>query len=229
MTTADPAGELPVSPRSTLKRKRERGSHRRTTVEAVLDEGLVCHVGIAVDGATFVEPMAYARIGGVLYLNGARANRLLRSVADGADVCVTVTLVDGLVLARSAFHHSMNYRSVMLFGTATEVTEDDEKRAAVSALLEHLVAGRSQDARPPTPAELRATLIVRLPITDGSAKARTDGPVDDEEDLDLGVWAGVLPVWASTGPAVPAADLDDGVPVPEYVSRWRPDRARPSA
>jgi uncharacterized protein len=134
-----------------------------------------------------------------------------------------------VVLARSAFHHSMNYRSVMLFGTATEVTDGDEQRAAVRALLDHLVSGRSRDARPPTDAELRATVIVRLPISDGSAKVRSGDPADDGEDLGLGIWAGVLPLTASAGTPVPAADLADGVPAPDYISRWRPDRPRPSA
>ena len=170
--------------RTTLRRKKERGSFDRDVVNAILDEGLVCHVGFSVEGSTFVLPMVFARIEDDLYLHGATGNHMLRALADGVGVCVTVTLLDALVLARSAFHHSMNYRSVMVLGTATRVEDDDEKRQATTALLEHIAPGRSADTRPPSTDELRATLMVRVPIVEGSAKVRTGGPIDEPGDLD---------------------------------------------
>jgi hypothetical protein len=153
--------------RTTLRRKKERGSYDKQVVNAVLDEGLLCHVGFSVEGSPFVIPMAYARIDDTLYLHGATGNRMLRFLADGAEVCVTVTLLDALVLARSAFHHSMNYRSVMLFGTTTRVLDDDEKQRATTALLDHVAPGRSADARRPSVEELRAALMIRVPIEEG--------------------------------------------------------------
>ena len=173
----------PDTARTTLRRKKERGSYDRDVVHAILDEGLLCHVGFSGEGSPFVIPMVYARMGEVVYLHGATGNRMLRSLAHGIEVCVTVTLVDALVLARSAFHHSMNYRSVMLFGPATRVEDEDEKRRASMALLEHMVPGRSADTRAPTPEELRTTLMIRVPISEGSAKIRTGGPIDEPEDM----------------------------------------------
>jgi nitroimidazol reductase NimA-like FMN-containing flavoprotein (pyridoxamine 5'-phosphate oxidase superfamily) len=208
---------LAITPRTALRRKRERGSHERAVVESILDEGLVANVGFVSDGRPVVLPMAYARLGQVLYLHGASANHLLRSIS-GAAVCVTVTLVDALVLARSAFHHSMNYRSAVLFGTAATVTDNDEKSRALDALVEHMVPGRTRDARPPTPSELRATLVVRLPIDEGSAKIRTGPPIDDDEDLDLDVWAGVIPLQIVAGAPVPDRTRAPGVTRPDYVA-----------
>ena len=219
---------LAPTARTVLRRKSERGSHSRDVVDAILDEGLVCHVGFSAEGTPFVTPMAYARIGTTLYLHGATGNRMLRLLAQGADVCVTVTLLDALVLARSAFHHSMNYRSVMLFGTTTKVGDDEEKRRAMLALLDHVAAGRSSHARPPSDEELRATLVVRVPIAEGSAKVRTGGPIEEPEDLTAPIWAGQIPLTTIAGPAVADAGLPPGTPVPSYVRAY-PSRNAHSA
>ena len=210
--------ELAQTDRSRLRRKRERGHFDRALVESILDESLVGHVGFVVDGATFVQPMTYARVGEVLYLHGAAGNRMLRHLSSGADLCVTVTILDGLVFARSAFHHSMNYRSVMLFGTGRRVTDETEMLVAVAALLDHMATGRSADARPPTDAELRATLMIGFPIDHGAAKVRTGGPIDDPEDLELAVWGGHVPVRSELGR--PVADPNGvRVPLPTYLER----------
>ncbi len=184
------------------------------TVDAIIDEAYLAHVGFVIDGAPRVLPMTYGRDGDVLYLHGAAGNAMLRASTDAA-VCVTITLLDGLVLARSAFHHSMNYRSVVLFGTATKVTDDDEKRRALDAVVEHVLPDRSQVARSTSDAELRATLVLRLPIEEGSAKVRTGGPIDDAEDMDLPVWAGVVPLRLTAGDPLqdPAQTLALPVPV----------------
>ena len=209
-----------------LRRKKERGSYDRALVNEILDEGLLCHVGFSVDGSTFVLPMAYARIGDALYLHGATGNRMLRHLAQGAEVCVTVTLLDGLVLARSAFHHSMNYRSVVLFGTIERVVDDDDKRLVSNALLEHLVPGRSAAARPASDEELRSVLMVRMPIAEGSAKVRAGGPIDEPEDFGEPFWAGHVPLSIVVGEAV----ADDGIPPvveqPDYVSAFAARRTR---
>jgi len=165
--------------------------------------------------------MAFARVGDSIYFHGAAANRTLKALTSGIESCVTVTLLDGLVLARSAFHHSMNYRSVMLFGTAVRVNDPDEKLSAVLAILDHLVPGRSEDARPPSPSELRATQVVRFAIEDGSAKVREGGPIEEAEDLGLGVWAGELPIELVTMAPVPDEAMADGVGMPSYVARYR--------
>jgi nitroimidazol reductase NimA-like FMN-containing flavoprotein (pyridoxamine 5'-phosphate oxidase superfamily) len=214
-----PDDTLSPTPRATLRRKRERGSHERDLINTILDEALVCHVGFAADHGPVVLPMTYVRMGDDLYLHGAAGNDMLRHLADGTDLCVTVTLLDGLVLARSAFHHSMNYRCVVLFGQAQRVTDTAELLAASAGLLDHLAPGRSADARPPNPAELRATLMVRLRISEGSAKVRTGGPIEDPEDLELPVWAGELPLALAARPPVAATDLRDGVAVPAYINR----------
>jgi nitroimidazol reductase NimA-like FMN-containing flavoprotein (pyridoxamine 5'-phosphate oxidase superfamily) len=193
------------TPRTTHRRLAERGSHERDEVNAILDEGLLAHVGL-VDGEVgpVVLPMTFARIGDHLYLHGALANRLLRRVAEGAPVCLTVTILDGLVLARSAFHHSMNYRCAVVFGSGERVTDRDEMLAASDALVERMRTGRSAEARRPSEAELRKTLIVRIPLVEASAKTRTGGPVDDEEDLTLPVWAGVVPIAQAQGSPIPS-------------------------
>ena len=220
-TTHDPRdATLVPTDRTTLRRKKERGSHDRDLVHAILDEGLLCHVGFTAQGSTFVMPMAYARVGETLYLHGATGNRMLRQLAEGTDVCVTVTLLDALVLARSAFHHSMNYRSVMLFGTTSRVREDDEKRMASDALLEHMVPGRSAEARPPSAEELRSVLIVRLPIEEGAAKVRSGGPIDEPEDLGTPIWAGHLPLSIVAGAPVADGDLPNGLEEPPNVRTY---------
>src|SRR5260221_3379562 len=167
--------QIAPTDRTTVRRLAKRASYERTLVDAVIDEALSCHVGFSIDGRPWVIPTIHARIDDVLYLHGAVANHMLRSLAGGIEACVTITLVDALVLARSAFHHSMNYRSVMVFGRATSVDDAEEKNAALHALVEHVVPGRMTDARPPSDKELRATSVLRLPITEASAKVRTGG------------------------------------------------------
>lgn len=212
---------LPVSDRSRLRRKRERGSHDRQVVDAVLDEGLVCHVGFHFEGTTFVVPCAYARVGDLVYLHGAVANHMLGALAGGCPACITVTLLDGLVLARSAKHHSVNFRSVMLFGIARLVTDDEEKVAALRAVVEHMVPGRGADARPPSAEELRATKVLAFPIEEGSAKVRTGGPVEDPDDLGLPVWAGEVPLRMVAGSPVPDDAVPATVEVPAYLRGGR--------
>ncbi|HEV2369335.1 MAG TPA: pyridoxamine 5'-phosphate oxidase family protein [Acidimicrobiales bacterium] len=215
------------SERTRLRRLAERGHHDLATVCEILDAGLVCHVGFALDGRPWVFPTAYARAGGHLYLHGASGNFALRTLSSGVEACVTVTMVDGLVLSRSAFHHSINYRSVMLFGRSFEVDDDEEKRRAVLAIVDHIVPGRASDTRPPTDKELRATRVVRFPIVEASAKVRTGGPKEEPEDLALPYWAGVLPLSLQPGTPVPDPDVDpDGVgAVPDYVAGWTLRRA----
>jgi nitroimidazol reductase NimA-like FMN-containing flavoprotein (pyridoxamine 5'-phosphate oxidase superfamily) len=220
------AKTLPDTERSRLRRKRERGSYDRTVIDAILDEGLVCHVGFHARGATFVVPSAYARVGDVVYLHGAVANAMLGSLAEGAPACLTVTLLDGLVLARSAKHHSMNFRSVMLFGTASLVTDEDEKRNALEAVVEHMLPGRSSDTRPPTAEELRSTKVIGFPIEEGSAKVRAGGPIEDAADMGLSIWAGELPLRLAPGAPVPDAGLSATVSVPSYLLDARFDRPR---
>ncbi|HUP84577.1 MAG TPA: pyridoxamine 5'-phosphate oxidase family protein [Acidimicrobiales bacterium] len=188
-----PQSTLSSTDRTTLRRKKDRASMDRTQLHAILDEALIAHVGFTASHGPVVLPMTYARIDDALYLHGAIGNDLLRHAADGVDVCATVTLLDGLVLARSAFHHSMNYRCAVVFGRAERVTDPAELRAMSVALVDHLSPGRSAEARPPTAEELRATLAIRLSLDEASVKVRTGGPVDDAEDLALPVWAGVIP------------------------------------
>jgi nitroimidazol reductase NimA-like FMN-containing flavoprotein (pyridoxamine 5'-phosphate oxidase superfamily) len=211
--------QITPTDRTTVRRLPARASYDRALVNSIVDEALSCHVGFAVDGRPWVIPTIHARIDDRLYLHGAVANHMLRQVAGGIEACVTITLVDGLVLARSAFHHSMNYRSVMVFGTATSVDDVEEKNAALHALVEHVVPGRMSDARPPSPNELRKTLVLRLPIDEASAKVRTGGPVDDAEDMSLPIWAGQLGV--STTYGSPIAEADAAGPVPAYVTGYR--------
>ena len=219
MVERDPSPPgLRASPRTQLRRKRDRGTNEWETVTSILDEGLLCHVGFADDTGTYVVPMAYARVGDVLYLHGAAGNRTLRALAAGAEACVTVTLLDGLVLSRSAFHHSVNYRSVMLLGRAAAVTDEPEQLAAAAALLDHLVPGRSEDARPPVASELRSTLMLRFPLAEGSAKVRTGPPADDDEDMALPIWAGEIPVRLVADPPVPDPELRGGVATPAYAT-----------
>jgi nitroimidazol reductase NimA-like FMN-containing flavoprotein (pyridoxamine 5'-phosphate oxidase superfamily) len=210
--------QITPTDRTTVRRLPARADYDRDLIESVIDEALSCHVGFAIDGRPWVIPTIHARIGDQLYLHGAVANHMLRSIAGGIETCVTITLVDGLVLARSAFHHSMNYRSVMVFGRAASVEDAEEKRAALHALVEHVVPGRTGDARPPTDKEMRATLLLRLPITEASAKIRTGGPVDDAEDLGLPIWAGQIRV--STIFGSPTAEPGISADVPAYVTDY---------
>lgn len=216
----------PLQPtaRTTLRRRRDRGTHDRSTLEAILDEALVCHVGFAVDGRPWVVPMLHARAGDELYLHGAVGNHLLRHLERGVEACATVTLLDGLVLARSAFHHSVNYRSVMVFGTARLVSDVEEKRAALDVIVDHVLPGRADDARPGNDRELAQTAVIALPVTEASAKVRAGGPKDDPEDLDLPVWAGVLPLALRHGEPIPDEHLAPHVQLPAYArDPRRPD------
>lgn len=212
-----PPSHLPRTERSSVRRKADRGRYDWDTIVEVLDEALVCHVGFAIAGRPWVVPTAFARIGEHLYLHGAVGNFALRTLAAGTDACVTVTLLDALVLARSAFHHSMNYRSVMLFGRAEPVVDDQEKLAAVLAIVEHMVAGRSGATRPPTAHEIRSTLVVRLAIEEGSAKVRTGGPIEEPADYELPHWAGIIPLAVVRGRPQP-----DVASAPSTVEREGP-------
>lgn len=186
--------KLTPTQRSTVKRLPKRGQYERTVVYQILDEGLVCHVGFVVDAQPYVIPTAYGRVGDKLYIHGSPASRMLRSLQGGVEVCVSVTLLDGLVLARSAFHHSMNYRAVVVFGTATMVEDEQQKLEALQAFTEHVVPGRWAEVRPPSRHELQGTLVLSLPLVEASAKIRTGPPVDDEADYELSVWAGEVPL-----------------------------------
>ena len=200
------------TPRTQVRRLPKRGTYDKERVHAILDEGYICHVGFVTDGQAFVIPTGYARFGDQLYIHGSAASRMLRSAAEGVDVCVTVTLVDGFVLARSVFHHSMNYRSVVVLGKARPVTDPEEKRAALRCFTNHIVAGRWEEARQPTDQELKATSVLALPLEEVSAKVRTGPPVDDEEDYSMPIWAGVVPIRSQLGEASPDERLLPGVP-----------------
>lgn len=207
--------------KTKLKRIPKRGSFDRETIYAILDEAIVCHVGFTVENQTFVIPTGYARRGDKLIIHGSSASRMMRSLSDGIDVCVTVTLIDGLVLARSAFHHSVNYRSVVIFGKAELIEDASEKNAALKAFTEHIIPHRWNEIREPNAKELKATTVLSLPIEEASAKARTGNPVDDAEDYDLNVWAGVIPLKINTGKPQNDAQLKNGIPPPDYVLNYK--------
>jgi len=218
--TTEPPG--PPSARATVRRQPDRGSYDRDVAAAILDEGMVCHVGLATPDGPVVIPTLYARDGDRLLLHGSVASRLLRTAAaEGTPLCVTVTLVDALVLARSAFHHSMNYRSVVVFGRAAKIDDPAEKRRALDVLVEAMVPGRTAEARAPSDVELRQTLVLAVPLDEVSVKRRTHGVVDEPEDLDLPVWAGVLPLPVVPGAAQPDALQPADRPVPDYVAGYR--------
>ncbi|HUJ30398.1 MAG TPA: pyridoxamine 5'-phosphate oxidase family protein [Candidatus Acidoferrum sp.] len=210
-----------------MKRLPERGKYDAETVFGILDEGFICHVGFAVDGQPYVIPTGYARLGDTLYIHGSAASRMLRTLAGGVQVCVTVTLIDGLVLARSAFHHSMNYRSVVILGRATAVEDADEKVRALEAFTEHIVRGRWSDVRQPTESELKATTVLALPLNEVSAKVRTGPPKDDEEDYALPIWAGVLPLPVVPAAPIPDPRLEPGLKPPSYVTHYSRNGSRP--
>jgi len=212
---------FPLTDRTKLKRLPKRGHFDRETVYGILDEGFICHVGFVVDGQPFVIPTGYARVDDKLYIHGSQASRMLRSLAGGLDACVTVTIVDGLVLARSAFHHSMNYRSVLVFGRATLVDEPNEKYDALVALSEHIVRGRWADVREPNEQEMKQTTVLCLPMEEASAKIRTGPPLDDEEDYALPMWAGVVPLKLVAGEPINDPRLSAEIPVPEYAAHYK--------
>ena len=204
--------------RTQLRRLPERGAYDRTTVHAILDEGFICHVGFVVDGQPHVIPTGYVRVGETIYLHGSSGSRL--GLRPGMPVCVTVTLLDGIVLARSAFHHSFQYRSVVALGRTRLVTDPEEKDTALSALVEHFVPGRSTDVRPGDRRELAATAVLALPLEEVSAKVRTGDPKDEDQDYDLPYWAGILPLSLEPGRPMPDPRLKPGIPVPPYVNAW---------
>ena len=209
------------TPRTRVRRKPARGGYDRELIHSILDEAISCHVGFVDDGIPYVMPTIHARIEDTLYLHGSKASRMLKVLGEGVPCCVTATLVDGLVLARAALHHSLNYRSVVVLGTAEPVTEEEEKRAAFEAVVEHIIPGRTAEARAADAADLKATQIVRLPLDEVSAKVRTGPPVDERGDMDLPVWAGELPLRTVTGEPVPDPAGEVDVPVPGYVIGWR--------
>ncbi len=210
--------------RNTVKRLPQRGHYERETVNAILDEGFVCHVGFVLDGQPYVIPTGYARAGDTLYLHGSRASRMLKALRAGVDLCVTVTLVDALVLARSAFHHSINYRSVVVFGRARAVEDEAEKLTALRAFTEQVVPGRWAEVREPNRQELNATTVLAVALTEASAKVRTGPPVDDEEDYALAVWAGELPLRLTAGMPIADPRLPPDIAPPPYVLAY--DRTR---
>ena len=208
---------LSSTDRTTLRRTRERGLTDRSALHAVLDEGRICHLGVIIDGLPVVLPTGYGRIDETMYLHGSSANRSLRFAA-GTEVCVTVTLLDGLVCARSVFHNSMNYRSAVVYGTPRLVTDEDERLAAIQAITEHLIPGRWASSRRPTRKEMAATAVLALPLDEASVKIRSGGPKDDDEDYELDYWAGVLPITLSVGSAEPDPLLREGVELPDHIA-----------
>lgn len=211
----------PVTPKVQVRRHSERGKYEDDVIRSLLEEGTICHVACVSDGSPRMIPTAYGVEGDRLYLHGAAGNFLLNESA-GTEVVVTVTLTDGLVLARSVFNHSLNYRSVVIYGRATEIEDPADKRRALEVVVDHLVPGRSSEARPPTEIELKKTRVLSLPITESSAKVRSGGPIDQPEDVDLPVWAGVLPLRTVAGDAVPDPGNQEDVPPPAGLNqpRW---------
>jgi uncharacterized protein len=208
------------TPRTRLVREAERGVYDRETAYRILDEGFLCHVGFVADGQPFVIPTSYGRKDDRLYIHGSAASRMLRQMKEGVPVCVTVTLLDGLVLARSIFNHSMNYRSVVILGKATPVDDPLEKVEALRLLSEHIIPGRWADARQPNERELKATLVMRVPIEEFSAKVRSGPPIDDEDDYSFPTWAGVVPLETVSRPPINDPRLDPQYKAPPYAARY---------
>ncbi len=209
------------TPRTRLKRLPKRAHYDRQTVHAILDAGFVCHVGYTIEGQPYVTPTTYWRHGDRVYWHGSSASRMLRNIAAGVPVCLTVTHIDGFVMARSGFHHSVNYRSVMALGIAHAVTDAAEKEQALDAFIERLFPGRVRELRPATRQELKGTMVVEMDLAEVSAKVRTGPPVDDEPDYALPVWAGVLPIATAFGPAEADPKLTPGIALPEYLRDFR--------
>lgn len=212
--------EIKQTNRTKLKRLPKRGAFDRETVYKILDEAFICHIGFTVEGQTFVIPTAYGRKDDTLFVHGSAASRMMREMSKGIDVCITVTLVDGLVLARSAFHHSINYRSLVIFGTAEIVTEESEKNDALFSFTEHLIKGRWADVREPNSKELKGTTVLKLEINEASAKIRVGNPIDDEEDMNLDCWAGVIPLKIQAEKPIKDTLLKDGIEVPNYALNY---------
>lgn len=208
-------------PHTTVCRHPERGVYDRAAIDPILDEALYCHVGFVAEGRPFVIPTIHARDGDVLYLHGSPASRMLRTLAGGLDVCVTVTILDGLVLARSVYNHSLNYRSVVVLGNARPVEDRDEKLTALARIVEHVVPGRNRDARPPSAKELAGTHVLALALDEASAKVRSGPPKDFDDDVPLPIWAGVVPLRLVAGDPETAEDVPTGVAVPGYAADYR--------
>jgi nitroimidazol reductase NimA-like FMN-containing flavoprotein (pyridoxamine 5'-phosphate oxidase superfamily) len=206
--------------RTTVKRLPKRAEYSKEKIYEILDEGFVCHIGFVTNGQPVVIPTAYARVADRLFIHGSAASRMLKTLSEGIDVCVTITLVDGLVLARSAFHHSMNYRSVVVFGKANVVENSNEKMEALRAFTDHIVPNRWDAVRWPNESEMKATTVLALPLTEASAKIRTGGPIDDEEDYELNVWAGMLPIRLQTYDAIPDERLKAGIKLPDEIRNY---------
>jgi len=219
------ATSFPVTRRSKVRRLRKRGSSERAEVYAILDAHFLCHVGYVIDGQPYVTPTGYWRHGDRIYWHGSSASRMLRAQSGGLPVCLTVTLIDGLVLARSGFHHSVNYRSVMAFGQAARVEDPDEKQTALDAYVERLFPGRTAELRPIDPQELKATALLGMTIEEAAAKVRTGPPVDDEPDYALPVWAGVIPIHQFVGGPSPDPRLAPGTPWPAHLEPYGKGRA----
>jgi nitroimidazol reductase NimA-like FMN-containing flavoprotein (pyridoxamine 5'-phosphate oxidase superfamily) len=219
--------ELAPTPRTRLRRYAKRASYDQNTIYSIVDRALVCHVGFIVDNVPRVIPTLHVRIGDNLYLHGAGANHMLRTATAGGEICVTITHIDGLVLARSAFYHSINYRSVVIIGPA-RIVEAERKLEVLRALVEHVVPGRWSGVRQPSPEELAATLVVELPLTEASAKIRTGGPGDEEADYSLPHWAGVIPLRLEAGQAIADEKLDPTIALPSHVSEYLVPDARRS-
>jgi len=214
------AAEYEPTERTRVRRKPKRGSYDRELVHAILDEAMVCHIGFVDDGHPYVIPTIHARDGETIYLHGSPANRMLGTLADGTACCLTATLVDEIVLARSARNHSLNYRSVMVLGTAREVTDAAEKRRALRAVVEHMVPGRADEVRGPNEKDLETTKVLSMQIEEASAKVRTGQPADKPDDLELPYWAGVLPLALTSGDPLPSPDLTGDIPVPGHLHDW---------
>jgi nitroimidazol reductase NimA-like FMN-containing flavoprotein (pyridoxamine 5'-phosphate oxidase superfamily) len=211
---------LTPTQRSQIKRLPQRGNYEREIIHQILDEGLICHLGFTVDNQPFVIPTAYGRVENQLYIHGSPASRMLRTLLTGIEVCLTVTLLDGLVMARSAFHHSMNYRSVVIFGTASVVQNAEQKLEALRAFTEHVVPERWSEVRQPSRQELQGTLVLSLPLAEASAKMRTGAPLDDEADYDLPVWAGVVPLQLVAGEAISDSRLQPAITPPICIQNY---------
>jgi uncharacterized protein len=216
----EPLPSFTPTGKSKVRRLPKQGSYERELIYKILDEGLVCYVGFAIEGQPFVIPTAYARVADRIYIHGSPIGRMMRSLGSGIEVCITVTLLDGLVLARSAFHHSMNYRSVMIFGTATVVSELDQKMSALQAFTEHIVPGRWSEVRQPNSKELEATVVLALPLIEASAKVRAGHPTDEPEDYDLPIWAGEIPLRLVADSPINDSSLLQGIEPPDYALNY---------
>lgn len=211
------SGNIKVTERAKVRRIPERGNYSFDTITEILDDTFLCHIGFVVEGQPFVIPTCYGRENDKIYFHGAKASRMLKHMKTGSEICIEVSLLDGVVLARSAFHHSINYRSVIMFGKAVEIIEPDEKIRALKIITNHIVEGRWEDVRSPNEKELNATSVFSFDIEDASAKIREGGPKDEPEDMDLNVWAGILPLKIVSGALIKDPEMKEDIPLPHYL------------